>query len=1002
MKIFTQIVFACLLSKVMFAQPTVTVSGTLDTWTQQSIPSITATSNTAGFSIGSKGYICAGLECWEYDPGSDTWTQKADFGGVARDNAKGFSIGSKSYLGTGGSRIFWLNDFWEYNPALNIWTRIADFPGNGYRPFCFSIGNKGYAGAGGWDEDYDNSFWEYDPQNNAWSSRANVPGYSRSDAIAFSIAGKGYMGTGIEQFYDYGVLKSNFYNDLWEYNPETDSWARKADIPVDRGRSDAVGFAIGSSGYLGTGYWTDTWGEMETHYKDFWEYDPETNNWTPKADFGGGERRNAVGFSINNLGFMGMGIGGFQDWWKYTPVAVTSVPAITSFSPTSGPIGTTVTITGTNFGANPVDNIVYFGATKATITTATSISLTVTVPIGATYDPITVTTNGLTAYAAKPFNVTFEGGDGPFDDGSFIKELSLATGRSYTWSYPFGITTADFDGDGRADLAESIIYYDSLVVYRNISAVGAFAFAEKIKLPVPIDRFSSYRIPVHASDIDGDGKPDLIAVNEGNSDYYLYNGGVSFFRNKSTSGAISFEQEFFLSYQISRTQDIAIADFNGDGKADLAVLNAGGDPPYLPWYLSIQRNTSAPGNIAFANRDTIFIGEEGKHVNPISIVSRDFDGDHKPDLAWVDNRLNILSIAKNISTTDSIMFAEKTDYSLSLTPYYISSFDVDNDDKQDIVIANRTNTVSVFRNITANGNIAFSSKLDFTINAAARSLAIADLNGDGMPDIAVATDNDPNAVSLLENKSSFGVIDFALNANYDAGSAAANICIGDLDGDGKPDIAVTHQDEDSISILRNLISAENCIPPTALSVAKIRDTAALLRWTLPAEPVSGFKIRYHAVGTSQLIKRNVKGSSNHIILCGLMPNTTYQWQIRSNCLTDTSNWVRGPNFTTTSSFALSGLSMDVDSKISGNNGLKIMPNPNNGNFVIQIQLPIKEALTSLALYNSMGERIWQQAGMLSGTVIKNIVLNNKLSAGIYILKLERNDVYLMQKVVVSK
>jgi hypothetical protein len=86
---------------------------------------------------------------------------------------------------------------------------------------------------------------------------------------------------------------------------------------------------------------------------------------------------------------------------------VFSQPVVTSFNPASGPAGTTVTITGSNFSTTAASNSVYFGAVKATVTAATSTTLTVTVPVGATYKPITVTAGGLTGYSAKPFTVTF-------------------------------------------------------------------------------------------------------------------------------------------------------------------------------------------------------------------------------------------------------------------------------------------------------------------------------------------------------------------------------------------------------------------------------------------------------------------------------------------------------------------------------------------------------------------------------------------------------------------
>lgn len=67
------------------------------------------------------------------------------------------------------------------------------------------------------------------------------------------------------------------------------------------------------------------------------------------------------------------------------------IPTLTGFNPISGSVGTSVTITGTNFSTTPANNIVFFGATQATVTAATTPQLTVTVPAGATYQPITLT-----------------------------------------------------------------------------------------------------------------------------------------------------------------------------------------------------------------------------------------------------------------------------------------------------------------------------------------------------------------------------------------------------------------------------------------------------------------------------------------------------------------------------------------------------------------------------------------------------------------------------------
>src|SRR6516164_997902 len=64
------------------------------------------------------------------------------------------------------------------------------------------------------------------------------------------------------------------------------------------GREGAVGFSIGSKGYIGTGLNSSS--IPSTYFRDFWEYDPATDAWTQKADFGGTVRGTATGFSIGN------------------------------------------------------------------------------------------------------------------------------------------------------------------------------------------------------------------------------------------------------------------------------------------------------------------------------------------------------------------------------------------------------------------------------------------------------------------------------------------------------------------------------------------------------------------------------------------------------------------------------------------------------------------------------------------------------------------------------
>ena len=152
---------------------------------------------------------------------------------------------------------------------------------------------------------------------------------------------------------------------------------------------------------------------------------------------------------------------------------VFSQPVINSFSPASGAIGTTVTITGSNFNTTPSNNTVYFGYVKAYVLSATATTLTVTVPAGATYQPISVTNNNLTASSQVPFNVTFPGIGASFAANSFATGVSFSSGQYYD------VCVGDVDGDGKNDVITANAD-NSFSVFRNTSANNSVNFAAKV------------------------------------------------------------------------------------------------------------------------------------------------------------------------------------------------------------------------------------------------------------------------------------------------------------------------------------------------------------------------------------------------------------------------------------------------------------------------------------------------------------------------------------------
>lgn len=264
---------------------------------------------------------------WEYDPIENTWSQKANFGGTPRVDAVAFTINNKGYVGSGfgnGTGIGYLPDFWEYDANTNSWTKKADYNMAITYCFAFAIGSKGYVGGGTYITNPINStydFYEFDPSSGTlgkWTKKANLL-VARSSASGFSIGNKGYYGLGSDQ--------SVYEDRLMEYDPNdlingTDAngnpmgkWIFKTNFPGKK-RNNSAAFSIGNKGYIGCGY------DGENYYNDFWEYDPISDIWTKKTDLPVIEgRKSASGFSIGTNGYLTMGAhltnSSLNDIWIY-------------------------------------------------------------------------------------------------------------------------------------------------------------------------------------------------------------------------------------------------------------------------------------------------------------------------------------------------------------------------------------------------------------------------------------------------------------------------------------------------------------------------------------------------------------------------------------------------------------------------------------------------------------------------------------------------------------
>lgn len=228
---------------------------------------------------------------------------------------------------------------------------------------------------------------------------------------------------------------------------------------------------------------------------------------------------------------------------------VLAQPAIQTFSPEKGPMGTTVTITGSGFSSTPASNIVYFGPAKAVVEAATATALTVKVPGGASARHISVTVNQRTAWSNRPFVVTFQDG-GNFDYGFWSDRSDSSTGP-----YPYAVAMIDLDGDGKLDLVNTNngnVPASSLSLFLNTSDKGNIAFAARKDVTVP-----DMPRDVVTGDFDGDGKQDL-AVS------YIVDGGiVQVFLNESTPGNLQLSAPITLSAG-ANPYAMVVGDFDKD------------------------------------------------------------------------------------------------------------------------------------------------------------------------------------------------------------------------------------------------------------------------------------------------------------------------------------------------------------------------------------------------------------------------------------------------------